>query len=201
MTMPGPDEPVVFPLPVLVDTREQSPFTFAGIKADFDYDYRPIVVHARRVGLATGDYSLQGWEGVFAVERKGLADLYGTLSTGRERFEAELVRFNKMRWGAVVIEAGWEAIVEPLPRSRLSPKSVYRSILAYSMRFPNVHWFVAPDRRFAEVTTFRLLERWAKDNLPPEKGRKLYSLVTTPAVALLDGVPVVEDGVPVVEDG
>jgi hypothetical protein len=40
---------------------------------------------------------------------------------------------------------------------------VFRSILAWTVRFPTIHWIPAGPRRLAEVTTFRLLERFLKE--------------------------------------
>ena len=68
------------PLPVIVDSREQVPYLFK---------YYDAAVTVQ--GLPTGDYSLAGYEGRVAVERKELDDLVGCLTVGRERFEKELV--------------------------------------------------------------------------------------------------------------
>jgi DNA excision repair protein ERCC-4 len=96
--------------------------------------------------------------------------LYGTLGQGRDRFERELARLAAMAWAACVIEATWpELCAEPPPHTQLPPKIVFRSILAWSVRYPRVHWFPAGPRRLAEVTTFRLLERWLKEELGKER--------------------------------
>lgn len=55
--------------------------------------------------------------------------------------------------------------VHPVDHSRLNPKTVYRTILAWQQRYPHVHWWPAESRRFAERTTFRILERfWIDQN-------------------------------------
>lgn len=154
------------PIPaIIVDTREQRPYTFANIEAD-KRDGGGIVPVAVRVGtLASGDYSLDGFEDRIAVERKSLADLYGTLGKGRERFERELARLDRMDAACVIVEACWHEIIEcPPVHSRLSPRSVYRSILAWSQRFPRVHWWTVADRAMGEITVYRWLERWWKDH-------------------------------------
>jgi len=46
--------------------------------------------------------------------------------------------------------------------SRLNPKTVVASIAAWSQRF-RVHFFTCPDREFAERFTYRLLERFRRD--------------------------------------
>jgi hypothetical protein len=118
-----------------------------------------------RRGLRTGDYSLRGYEARVAVERKSLQDVYHTLGQRRACFERELARLNEMEFAAVVVEASWEAILrEPPGRSRLRPKVVYRSVLAWGQRYPRVHWYTMGNRRLAEVTTLRILERFYRDH-------------------------------------
>ncbi len=155
----------VFLIPVICDTREQAPYAFEGLTCDQADGGGPLIVPTIRDTLASGDYSLQGYAGV-ACERKSLSDLYSTIGQGRDRFERELERLNKLDWAAVVIEATWpEVCAEPPPHTRLPPKTVFRSILAWSVRYPRVHWFPCGQRRLAEVTTFRLLERYVREKL------------------------------------
>lgn len=158
-----------FVLPLKCDTREQSPYSFEGIgwdAADGGGPGKVLTIETVRGTLASGDYSLLGHETRVAVERKSLSDLYGTLGQGRDRFERELERLAVMEWAAVVVEATWpEVCTEPPPHTKLAPKTVMRSILAWSVRYPKVHWIPAGPRRLAEVTTFRLLERFLKEDL------------------------------------
>jgi DNA excision repair protein ERCC-4 len=149
---------------VVVDTREQHPYEFAAITADRCEGDGFLKIERQRATLSTGDYSLQGFETEIAVERKSLADLYHTLGQGRERFERELARLNDMKSARVVVEAEWSEIINAPPaRSKLSPKSVYRSIIAWMERYPRVHWLPVPGRQFAEVTTFRVLQRFLRE--------------------------------------
>jgi ERCC4-type nuclease len=161
MTAPAP---VPFAGIVLIDTREQRPYAFTGFRAGARAGHAPLAVTTKVVNLPTGDYSLEGYADRVAIERKSLADLYATLGQGRSRFERELQRLAGMQLGFVVIEAEWRAVVRhPPERSRLAPKSVYCSVIAWQQRYPNVHWWTCPGRRFAEVTTLRILERFWRD--------------------------------------
>ncbi len=173
-----------FPRTILVDSREQIPFIFDGITEDDEtpdgqwrapYLFTEVPadkdlgggvwrVTTERIGLASGDYSLDGYATSVAVERKSINDLYHTLSQGRDRFIRELERLNEMAFAAVVVEREWTDIFRAPPKhSRMSPKTVYRSVLAWQQRFPRVHWLFCPGRDFAEVTTFRILERFVKE--------------------------------------
>lgn len=60
---------------ILVDTREQLP-------------YWP----SNRATLIVGDYTTKKLLGSFHIERKSLQDLYGTLTSGNNRFKYELFR-------------------------------------------------------------------------------------------------------------
>lgn len=153
-----------FLVPVICDTREQLPFSFEGLTCDQADGGGPLTVETITATLRSGDYSLFGFDGRVAIERKSLADLYGTIGQGRDRFERELERLADYDFAAVVIEATWpELCADPPPRTQLPPKTVFRSILAWMVRYPAIRWIPAGPRRLAEVTTFRLLERWLKE--------------------------------------
>lgn len=192
-----------FPGVVLIDCQEQIPFTFEGIACDAAAGTGDWQVRTERANLDTADYTLDGYASRVGVERKSLADLFGTLGQGRERFVRELERLAEYKFAAVVVEADWRAVVRlyppeleamrrtiavkymdgadtsqpwgewlaaldsiapgPPPRSRLDPKTVFRSVLAWQQRYPNIHWWFCPNREFAEVTTLRILERWVKE--------------------------------------
>ena len=114
-------------------------------------------------GLKSGDYSIDGFEDRVAVERKSLSDLYGSLGTGRDRFEREMVRLKDFEFAAVVIEAPWSTIInKPPSRSRLKAVSVVATIIAWMQRY-RVHWITCPNRIFAEKITHRILDRWYRD--------------------------------------
>jgi DNA excision repair protein ERCC-4 len=148
------------PMVILRDTREQLGYLFDTIKP------LPII---RDVGLKTGDYSIEGLETKIAVERKTLSDAYGTFGRGRTRFEKELRRMAQLSFAVVIIEADWLTILrQPPKRSRMNPRAVYASIIAWSQRY-NVHFLTCPDRAFAEKTTFRILERYWLDHTMQRK--------------------------------
>ena len=102
-----PPDAVLTEFAVVIDTREQLPWTFGGLWSDSSArgGRRPIVVDQRVATLQQGDYSLVGHESQVAIERKSLADLFGTLGQGRERFERELARLAELDRAAIVIEA------------------------------------------------------------------------------------------------
>ncbi len=160
-----PVAPLVFSPAIIVDTREQAPYTFSSLCGDVKDNERPIRITTVRRGLAQGDYSLDGFEDKVAVERKSKQDCFGTLGQGRLRFERELARLATLTIAAVVVEAEWsEVLGDPPPFSRLVPRTIFRSALAWMMRFPNVHWLMMPGRRIAEQATFRFLEKFWRES-------------------------------------
>ena len=151
-----------YPYTILVDSREQLPYEFANMQCSNGKTAWAIATVVR--GLPSGDYTFDGLEHEVVVERKSLSDLYGSLGKkGRDRFKAEFVRMNELKFAAVVIEAELaDVFLNKPPYSRLSPKSVIRTYLAWSQRYTKVHWYFAINREVAERMTFLILDRYAR---------------------------------------
>ena len=156
---------VVCPFSVVVDTREQLPYYFTEIPGkDGEIFVVPVIVR----GLESGDYSIHGMEDQVAIERKSLDDLYGSVTWGRDRFEREIARLHDLAldgFAAVVIEATWPEIMDPLAYrpgwiNQTDPKSVEGTIVSWSIRYPHVHWWACGDRRGAELRTFSILRKF-----------------------------------------
>lgn len=138
-------------LRVVVDTREQAPFTFMGL---------PVKVSVG--SLEAGDYSLAGFERRVAVERKVLQDLVGCLSGERARFERELARLRGYDAAAVVIEAPVLALRSGRYLGRLDAGAAWQSVLAFTQRF-RVPFLFCADRADAEAVTYDMLRHFARD--------------------------------------
>lgn len=156
-------KPLETPFTIIIDRQEKAPYSFTDIRADANRQHRPWIVRSRFESLKTGDYSIEGFESAVTVERKSLSDLYTTIGQHRERFEREHERMAEMEFAAVVIEEDWETILrQPPTRSRLPPKNVFRVAVSWMQRY-GVPWLAMADRRLAELTTFRLLEKFWKE--------------------------------------
>ncbi len=136
---------------VVVDSREQAPYAFAG------YDCE-VVAGA----LVTGDYSLAGLEDRAAVERKELSDLLGCLTSGRERFERELARGRGLDMFLVVVEASWADLAGGRYRSRMQPHAACQSVLAMQGRY-RVPFMFCGSRAAAEYITFWTLAKYLRE--------------------------------------
>jgi len=142
---------------VLCDTREQTPLPIRAYPVE-------------REGLPVGDYSIRGfhdWSNpAFAVERKSLNDLIGSLTFGRERFWKELEKLRQFRFAALVIEADRTDIEQHTYRSAATPESVFQSLTAIMVRC-NIHVVFCGDAdgaaRMVESMVRQFARKIAKD--------------------------------------
>jgi len=157
------------PFTVIIDTREQNPFTFDAVRLDKAQQRNgqtsdTVQVLTTRATLQTGDYSIQGLEDKIAIERKSAADLCQTITHGRDRFVRELERMQLMDFGMVVVETELsQLLTTPPDRSKIQPKTITRSVIAWQQRYKRIHWMFLPGRRAASNWTYRVLERYWKD--------------------------------------
>lgn len=137
---------------ILVDTREQNPFTFTG----YEVDPEPAT-------LPVGDYSLPGFEDRAAIERKSLDDLVGCLKgSNRERFEKELARGRAYDLFCVVIEAPLSDVSQGKYHSDMRPQAALQSIIAFMVRY-RVPFVWAGSREGAEYVTYSLLSKYLRE--------------------------------------
>lgn len=136
---------------IVIDTREQRPYQF------------PEPVKTITKTLETGDYSLSGFEDRICIERKSLPDLFGSLGKGRARFEREFQRMSEFQYACLMIECGFlDVFCSPPKFARVHPKSVFRSVYAWSIRY-GIHVCWATNREYAQKITYIMLERWWKE--------------------------------------
>ena len=131
-------------LPVLlVDTREQKPLQFSHLPAESSTLY-------------TGDYSVRGLEEIFAVERKSLADLAGSLTRERDRFMREMHRLRGYRFPYLLAIGDDMELSRLIAQGRLKLHQVEHSLRAIESRY-GVH----VERAYTEEHAARLVETWA----------------------------------------
>jgi len=114
---------LITPRPVVViDTREQNPFSFDRFSRWFS--------GVERRALALGDYSIAGMEETCTVERKDLNDLIHSLSTQRQTFLNRLRRMSLYPQRLLIITAALSQVKSPYPYSRSDPNSILQSLVA-----------------------------------------------------------------------
>ena len=137
------------PPTIVIDTREQAPLSFT--------------MPTETGTLVTGDYSIKGLEKFVAIERKSPDDLVGCLKNGqRERFERELSRGRGLDYFAVVVETDLADLAGGKYRSRMNPKAVVQSLLAFSIRY-KLPVFFCPGRDYAARVTESLLVKFVHE--------------------------------------
>lgn len=137
-------------LHVVIDSREQAPFRFEGYPVEIEIGT-----------LATGDYSLRGFEDRIAIERKELGDLIGCLTHDRERFARELTRLRGFESAAVVVESPFDELRAGRYRSQMRPEAALQSVLSIQSVY-RMPFLFGRDRSDAERLTFDLLRHFAR---------------------------------------
>jgi ERCC4-type nuclease len=136
-------------LKIICDTREQAPLDFSR--------WPDVVVEVG--GLPSGDYALKGLEIRAAVERKSIDDLAGSLTSGRERFEAELTRARGYDLFAIVAECTMQDVAQHRYRSKALPHALLQTLFAYQARF-KVPTIWAGSREGAAYAVHSLLSKY-----------------------------------------
>jgi DNA excision repair protein ERCC-4 len=122
------------PVRVVIDTREQLPYSFSD---------RVVAV---RASLPAGDYSVEGLEGVLAVERKSLDDFVSSVIRERPRFRRELEKLRTYQAACVVVEAGLADIFAHRYHSGAHPNAVVGAALSIIVDY-GVPVFFCSDRQ------------------------------------------------------
>lgn len=139
---------------VLIDTREQRPFTFTR--------FPNWIAGERTVTLRTADYSVEGMETLLVMERKSLADLVRSLMQDRRRFFDECERMTQFRWRALLIEATYEDIKSPYDSKFIAahPNGVSGSLDALEAKFEIPVIYSSQHRALAEEKAASWLSKY-----------------------------------------
>jgi hypothetical protein len=129
-------------LEIVVDVHERYAYGFASQR-----------VRLTKRALPCGDYAVEVDGAVYAsVERKSLADLVSSLSSGRLRFAlAELAALPR---AAVVVEDRYSQVFK---QEWLRPATVADGLAELQTRFPSVPIVFCETRKLAEEWTYRYL--------------------------------------------
>lgn len=130
---------------ILIDTREQSQLEF------------PKVTDVQKVCLPVGDYAVK-FSGVYEVpvvfERKGINDLYGTLSSGYERFKREINRAKESNIKLIIIVEGTlTQVLKGVKFSKRTPISIIYQLFTLRVRHDIETVFCKDREEMAEYIT------------------------------------------------
>mgnify|MGYP000856649553 CR=1 FL=1 len=130
---------------IIVDTREQVPYAFGS---------RQVV----RQALPAGDYSVEGFESLIAVERKTLEDFVHSVIRDRERFKKELLKLADYLHPCIVVEASLPDVLLSRYPSGAHPNSVFGATVSICVDYC-VPVFFCGDRQAARRFTEEFLVR------------------------------------------
>jgi ERCC4-type nuclease len=152
----------VSPFVCVVDTREQAPWYFS----DIVIEGRLWLVRRKVATLATGDYSIEGYESRVCIERKSAGDLVKSVTVEHEREKRKAQRMRKIQdsggFARYVIEGDLSRIVEEIDDPNSGRKITGYGIIACqaSWELNYVPWSFAGDRRTAEILAFTMMLKW-----------------------------------------
>ena len=107
---------------VIVDTREQNPFSFARFRGWF--------AGIKRKALKVGDYSVVGLEDVCTVERKDLPDLIHSFTSDRAVFVDRLRKMSRYPHRLLVVTAALSEVKSPYGGTSINPNRITQSLIA-----------------------------------------------------------------------
>jgi len=130
------------------DTREQKP-----LFAD-----PPQGLEVITDTLPYGDYSLQGFEDRFCIERKQVSDFYTYIGKERNRTTKKMEQFREIvsagGFVGLAVEASEADLLSGFVMSRVSPETARQALVSFEVRY-GVHLYYSRSRRD--------IERWILD--------------------------------------
>jgi len=129
--------------------------------------------------LNVGDYTIEGFEDTFAVERKSLDDLANSVGTDRLRFENEIRRAHgfadrnedgnpipgtkpdkALKEFKVVIEGSEDEVYAHNYWSNIHPNSVIGTVNKWPLKYDNLTFEWCDNWRQAKSETLATLDNW-----------------------------------------
>lgn len=160
-------------LEIVVDSHERYPFSFKDQQ-----------VVTRRAGLVAGDYGIVlGGELLASVERKSMADLVSSLTTGKLKYQlADLAAIPR---AAVVVEDRYSQVFKS---QHVRPVVIADGLAECQVTWPTVPILFLETRALAQEWTYRFLAA-ARAALDQEYGGELAVRALAPARPLAPAEP------------
>jgi ERCC4-type nuclease len=147
------------PFTIIVDTREQKPWSFAG----------HATAHSK---LDTGDYSIQGLENILAIERKrNVAEIANNIT--EKRFKDVIDRLSKIKYSYLLLEFDMQDIMtypigSDIPRRlwskiRISPAYILKHLVDLQVDH-NIKILLCGSASNAEKIAFSLMRKIYNEN-------------------------------------
>lgn len=146
---------------IVSDTREQLPLDFSGIEG---------VDKVEEIGLAFGDYTAIVHEKPVPIvfDRKGLGDLFGTMTSGYNRWKVVMEKAKTANFKLIlIVEGTYSDVYQGFEHSQVSGESIIKKLHMLQVRYDLETVFCESRRMMARyiVGLFSAVERnWAKEN-------------------------------------
>lgn len=146
---------------LVCDTREQKMLDFSGIEG---------IEKIEELALAFGDYTAIVHERPVPIvfERKGISDLFGTMTSGYERFKKEMERAKTSNMKLIIIvEGSYTDVWNGIEHSQFSGESMIKKLHMLQVRHDIETVYCESRRVMARYIAglFSAVERnWTKEN-------------------------------------
>jgi ERCC4-type nuclease len=140
---------------IVQDTREQLELDFSGIEG---------VDKVERMGLSYGDYTaiVHGRPVPIFFERKGLSDLFGTMTSGYERYKKEMQRAKDDNVKLIlIVEGTYTDVWNGIEHSQFDGKSMMKKLATLYVKYDHEYVLCESRRVMARriADTFLAVER------------------------------------------
>ena len=133
-------------LTIIVDTREQLPL------------FKRMPKHTGTINIIRkkvdyGDYTIEGFEDQFAIERKQISDFYSYIGKERKKTTRKMQEFGEIvkngGWVALVIEESEATILSGFLMSKVPPEVARGFLNSWRVRY-GLHSYFSRERKFIE---------------------------------------------------
>lgn len=149
---------------IIRDTREQSPLSFSTYKE---------IDRSEDIAIPFGDYTAmigsdeEGFKQVPVVfERKSISDLWGTMTSGYERFRKEIKKAEEAKFKLILItECSYSEVAHGFDRSEYTGESMIKKLSMLYVKYDLEWWPCSGREEMAHriVATFSAIDRfWSK---------------------------------------
>ncbi len=137
---------------LVIDSREQQPL--------FEKPQDGLVIARHK--LEDGDYSVQGFEDKFIIERKRIGDFVSYITSEyATKTINKLERMSKMDWAGLVVEEDRDELDEPYLFSGITKEQVRNQIISMNVHY-GIHTYFNSDREACERWVLDCLSRCYK---------------------------------------
>ena len=140
---------------LLSDTREQSPLSFEGLDG---------IDKIETIGLPFGDYTcmIDGRQVPICFDRKSIGDLFGTMTSGYERFKREMQRAKDNNHKLILITEGtYSDVLDGYSHSEYSGESMIKKLATLAVKY-DLEWWPCESRQVMALRirdTFTAVQR------------------------------------------